>query len=274
MKREINAFLRSSLIHVDDFADELPLYNAISSFHNIPIKNITLGFGLGELYTRIVQLLQYHKFAIHTPTWEFASVACGIHNVPCTPLHDIKSDCSASVLYVANPNGVTGDIIDRYTILGTTHKYHIVIVDESYSDYSIQNHSLVQSINSNNIIILKTLSKSLGVAGLRVGYALANESITEQLQLLRPSSVTTTFASFLAHKLFRMIPEHVSRMIETREWLIEKYQLEKSNGNFVLFKNLPEEIEANFKVKHQQNGYRMTMTNKETIERILDAGNN
>lgn len=270
VEREINSFLNEYPISVYDFADELPLYNVISTYHQVPIKNITLGFGLGELYPRIVQMLQHHKFAILQPTWEFASVACDTHNVPWDPIRDIKTPSSASVLYVANPSGVTGEIIDRYKLLGLAKKYNVVIVDESYSEYSIHDQSLVQHIGTDNIIILKTLSKSLGVAGLRVGYAIANASLTERMQCLRPSSVTTSVASALAPKLFNMIPNHIGRMLHTREWLREKYKLQDTNGNYVLFDTLPIEINEKFKVKKQPNGYRMTVTN---IERILNAIN-
>lgn len=265
VEREINTIIHSAHISVNDYGDEIPVYNAISAYHNVPIENITLGFGLGELYGRIVDIFQHHRFAIHTPTWEFASVACKVRDVPYVEIHDLHVVPSASILYVSNPSGVTGDVFNKYTLQGISQKYNTVIVDESYGEYSTIPSSVIDSVNDYNIIVLKTLSKSLGVAGLRIGYAIANKNLTNMMQERRPSSTTSSLASLLAPKLFDMIPNHVGRMTRTREWLISKYNLKQTNGNYVLFDEVPDEISTNFKTKKQTNNIRMTLTNLETI---------
>jgi histidinol-phosphate aminotransferase len=78
-------------------------------------------------------------------------------------------------LYIANPNGLSGDAI---SIKHLTSKFKYVFADEVYADF-YNEHSLLNDW-SDNVIVIKSLSKSLGLAGLRVGFAVASEELTKE----------------------------------------------------------------------------------------------
>ena len=120
-----------------------------------------------------------------------------------------------------------------------------------------------------NLIVLKTLSKSIAVAGIRLGYAISNEEIINELQLTRPSGVPSCIVAPILPDLFELIPDHVKRMLKARNFLEATTECIPSQGNFVILKELPEGFENHFIVRTlSENTYRMALTN---LKIILDA---
>ncbi|NET08182.1 MAG: histidinol-phosphate transaminase [Symploca sp. SIO2B6] len=85
------------------------------------------------------------------------------------------------VIFIANPNNPTANLISRDTILKVLNNVDcIVVVDECY--YEICQETVADLVEQYpNLIILRSLSKSFGLAGIRVGYAIANETIIDYL---------------------------------------------------------------------------------------------
>jgi histidinol-phosphate/aromatic aminotransferase/cobyric acid decarboxylase-like protein len=81
---------------------------------------------------------------------------------------------SADVVVVVNPNNPTGTVVasGRLVELATRHRQRVFIVDESFIDFSDE-PSIVAEVERrglSNVVVVKSLSKSLGVPGLRLGY--------------------------------------------------------------------------------------------------------
>ena len=112
------------------------------------------------------------------------------------------------MIILANPNSPTGTVINKKKILDITkkaQKYNIpVIIDEAY--YGFYNYSFIKEINKyKNLIILRTFSKSYGLAGLRAGYLISNKSIIKELFKFKPMYEINSIACkvleiFLKHK--------------------------------------------------------------------------
>ncbi|MGK7877282.1 MAG: histidinol-phosphate transaminase [Xenococcaceae cyanobacterium] len=85
------------------------------------------------------------------------------------------------VLFIANPNNPTANLVSRDTILEILNRLEcIVVVDECY--YEICQETVADLVDKYpNLIILRSLSKSFGLAGLRVGYGISNETIVDYL---------------------------------------------------------------------------------------------
>ena len=85
-----------------------------------------------------------------------------------------------SLIILCNPNNPTGNIIHRKDIelfLDNNASNIPIIIDEAYFEYT--DNTLVDLIDKyNNIIIVRTLSKAFGLAGLRVGYIISSKSTT------------------------------------------------------------------------------------------------
>ena len=93
-------------------------------------------------------------------------------------------DNSVEVLVIVNPNNPTGTIIlkdDLKYIIKELYKSKI-IVDESFIDFFDKNHSVEKDVyNSKNLIVIRSLSKDFGIAGLRLGYAVCDPKINESI---------------------------------------------------------------------------------------------
>lgn len=95
-------------------------------------------------------------------------------------IRNISED--VSMLYIDNPNNPTGQILnsdDIEKILKKTQQCNVcLVVDEAYGDFMPKENSAVRFLNNyENLIVVRTLSKGFGLAGLRAGYILASESL-------------------------------------------------------------------------------------------------
>ena len=91
-------------------------------------------------------------------------------------------------IIIANPNAPSGKGVSRETIKAILNRNEssVVILDEAYVDFGGQ--SAVKLINDYpNLLVIKTLSKSHSLAGLRVGYALGNEDLIEGIIRVKDS---------------------------------------------------------------------------------------
>jgi len=103
-----------------------------------------------------------------------------------------KIDQYTKLIFFCNPNNPTGDAIGQNEFSNFYKKIPedtILVVDEAYSDFSeiddFPNSVGLIKEGYKNIIMIKTMSKSHGFAGLRVGYCLANKSIIELINRIR-----------------------------------------------------------------------------------------
>jgi histidinol-phosphate aminotransferase len=248
-----------SFKNILDYPDQYKLYACLSEYHDIPLKNLTIGYGSGDIIFRIIQNFVTHLYIVE-PTFAMVSVYCDICNVPYTKitideLYDLPKD---SEIYVANPNGNNGEAYDLSGL-----DFLIFIVDEAYAEF-YPKYSMLQK-DKNGLFVVKTLSKSLGLAGLRVGYCKATERDTYKLQQTRNNFVTSSFAVEIVPQVIHMMDDVVNRMLETKEFLESKYDCQPSHGNYVLFKS-PNILTDTYGYKLIDNQYyRMALTNKEII---------
>ncbi len=89
------------------------------------------------------------------------------------------------IVYLANPNNPTGiktpkNDLREFCRTVTRHSY--LIVDEAYIEYADKNDSLIDEVKNNDkVIILRTFSKIYGLAGLRIGYLIAQDQLIKEL---------------------------------------------------------------------------------------------
>lgn len=251
----------SSLLHKKgqsfyQYSDEGKVYEVLSEVYGINSKQIAIGFGLGELIPRIFQLYKNKKFSIISPTWMMATGFCEVFNIN----YVTELDTSADILYVANPNGLSGKYISPEKLKLLFDQFELVIVDEAYADFCVEvDCSVISSaITRGNVIVCKTLSKSLCLPGLRFGYCFSSENIIYELQKVRPSGVCNPMIPNMGTELFELIPQHINRMIESRNYIENSYDCIKSHSNFVLFKQKEKFLDL---VKYKKIGdlYRMSL---------------
>jgi histidinol-phosphate/aromatic aminotransferase/cobyric acid decarboxylase-like protein len=269
LQNQVLFLLGRNNITFSQYEDESKVYKILSEFYGINPENIAIGFGLGELIPRIFSIFKDKKFSIVTPTWMMATGFCNVQNIDYVE----GIDYSSQVLYIANPNGMTGKYTRLEELEEYSKKFEYVIVDESYNDFCDHNCSMVpHSLTKTNIIATKTFSKSLALPGLRFGYCFSSKSIIKKIQDIRPSGSVNSIVGKIGRELLNLKDEHISRMIITRNYIENHYECEKSHSNFVLLKNKEKFLDY-FNYRKIGNLYRISLTDLVTFKHYETISN-
>ncbi|WP_025124757.1 histidinol-phosphate transaminase [Myroides odoratimimus] len=131
------------------------------------------------------------KAIVFTPTYGMYEVYANINAVELItlPLDDVfqieqglvepyLEDPTVKLMFICSPNNPTGNLIEKETIISLLKRFKgIVIIDEAYIDFSKEASWLEELSQYGNLIILQTLSKGWGMAGLRIGMAWMSEEV-------------------------------------------------------------------------------------------------
>lgn len=154
------------------------------------------------------------------------------------------------LIYVCNPNNPTGNLtstVDKIeTLLKIAQEKSIVVVDEAYIEFA-NTVSVINLLKKYpNLIILRTLSKAFGLAGLRCGFTLASPNIISLLiKSVAPYPVPTPVAAIaemaLTSEGVKITQRNVEKLISLRNSLIEQLKqcscikkVFNSDANFIL----------------------------------------
>src|SRR6266851_1569334 len=149
----------------------------------------------------------------------------------------------ARVTIVCNPNSPSGTFTPVTTLASLTRMVQprLLVIDEAYVDFAAS--TALQLVKSHpNLVVLRTLSKSFSLAGMRLGLAFASEPVIENLLKVKDSynlSRVAVAAGVAALSDIRWMRRNVARVIRTRE-LTEKhlrklgFEVPRSSANFVL----------------------------------------
>jgi len=151
------------------------------------------------------------------------------------------------LMFICSPNNPTGSSFSVDTIEEYADNFEgIVVIDEAYIDFSSQESCLQLIQSHSNIVVLQTLSKAYGLAGIRVGMAFANSEIISILNKIKPPYNVSSSSIDLAIKRLNnktIVNEEIQLIIKEREHL--KMALEAlpfvekvypSGANFLLIK--------------------------------------
>lgn len=131
------------------------------------------------------------------------------------------------VVFVCSPNNPTGNTVaadDILALLELTKNRAVVVVDEAYIEFCAKTTFAKYLNDFDNLIIVRTLSKAFGLAGIRCGFALANSDIIQALQKIiapYPIPVPTALIAEAALSVegIAKMQYQVSELIKNREWL-------------------------------------------------------
>lgn len=162
---------------------------------NVPVENIFLGNGSDEAIDLVYRVFcnpGIDNVVAIAPTYGMYEVCADVNDVEYRPVlldeqYQITAeklldacDDHTKVIWICSPNNPTGNLINPETIVGVMQNFDgIVVVDEAYSDFA--NVRPFRSFLSKfpNMIVLNTMSKAWGCAGLRLGMAFASKEIID-----------------------------------------------------------------------------------------------
>jgi histidinol-phosphate aminotransferase len=127
-------------------------------------------------------------------------------------------DANTKIIWICSPNNPTGNSIERASIEMVLNNFDgLVVIDEAYINFSKQK-SFVQSLEDYpNLVVLQTLSKAWGLAGLRVGMCFASEAIVGYLNKVKaPYNI-----SMVAQELVLKALEEVGQVNDMIQHLVE-----------------------------------------------------
>lgn len=160
---------------------------------------------------------------------------------------DIKPylNCKKTV-FLANPNAQTGIFfpLERIEEIVKSNPENVVVIDEAYIDFG--GESAIKLINTyKNLVIIQTFSKSRSLAGARVGFVVANESLISDLKRVKysfnPYNVNSVseYLAVAAIKDRKNFEKTTQKIIVSRQKLTDglkmlNYTVLPSSANFVL----------------------------------------
>lgn len=234
------------------------LINQISKFLKVPSSMVGVGNGSDQILDLILSNFASKQTKVLTsnPTFGFFEERCKLYSIPVISVpfsHDMKLDVkeflkvckNADILYLDSPNNPTGFQFQKSDLEKLVNSFDgLIIIDEAYGQFS--DFSLSDMVKSKeNLIVVQTLSKSFGLAGLRLGYFIANKKFTDVfnqvLQYPYPISTLTIESAILALEQSSQMRNAVQIIKEERKRIIENlqkydaFEVFESKANFVLF---------------------------------------
>ncbi|MGN0282795.1 MAG: histidinol-phosphate transaminase [Prevotella sp.] len=154
-------------------------------------------------------------------------------------------DSSTKVVWLCSPNNPTGNALDRNEIEKILISFDgLVVVDEAYSDFSSQVPFRLELAKYPNMVVLNTMSKAWGSAGIRLGMAFASKEIIEIMNrvkypynvnvLTQREAIKTLNDPYEIDKWVRTILLERSRMIDAVKMLPMCRKVYPTDSNFIL----------------------------------------
>ncbi|MDF1560035.1 MAG: histidinol-phosphate transaminase [Bacteroidales bacterium] len=236
---------------------------AVANLKGVPEENIFLGNGSDEvidLCYRIFCNPGTDRVVIFPPTYGMYRVSAAVNDVEVirvpldenfdidipavTPLLD---DNSIRLIFICSPNNPTGNSMDPGRIEFIIRNFRgVVVLDEAYSDFSDKPSFIEKIALFDNLIVMQTFSKAMGMAAARIGMAFASPDILQYFFRIKPPYNISTLNQEAALQRIgdiRPINVQTGTLIDERRRLAEKLVtipvVEKvwpSDANFLLVK--------------------------------------
>ena len=274
--------------------------------YNVSQDEIFLGNGSDEVLALSFMTFFNSDRAVLFPdiTYSFYDVWCSLYSIPYRriPLDNsfriVKEDYFGENggVVIANPNAPTGIYMGLESIeeIIENNRDCIVIIDEAYIDFG--GKSAAELIHKyDNLVVVQTYSKSRALAGIRVGYAMADRRLIEAME-----TVKNSFNSYTLNSLSQIIAEASAKdreyfnkccgnIISTRKWTVDRlselgFDTLPSSANFIFTTNKSIDAKTLFEYLREQNiivryfnkpridqYLRITIGTREQMEKLIEA---
>lgn len=240
-------------------------------------ENLCVGVGSDEAIDALLRCFCVpgrDRILVCPPTYGMYSVSAqvndvGLVKVPLLPapsfaidvprvLETLSTEPNIKIIYLCSPGNPTGSLLakeDIQKVLEHPTWNGVVVVDEAYIDFAPESASLAEWVNEwPNLVVMQTLSKAFGLAGIRLGAAFTSPPIARLLNSLKApyniSSPTSALASYaLGPDGLKVMRANKERLIQQRERLVAELPQIPGVGklaggessNFLLYEMLDKE---------------------------------
>ena len=207
--------MKNALNTVNLYPDGNAFYlkEKLSKKLNLPSEYIIVGNGSNELLELIAHamlqpcdecIMSQYSFAVYPIVTKLSSA-----EIVMTPAKNYGNDLDAMlkaitsktrIIFIANPNNPTGTHLSEKELKNFIEKVPqniLIVIDEAYTEYQTTPPDLVPLIRNNeknNLVICRTFSKIYGLAGIRIGFAMASPEFIQALDKVREPFNTNQLA--------------------------------------------------------------------------------
>jgi len=247
----------------------------LSDIKGVPPRNIFLGNGSDEAIDILFRSFcnpGVDNVILVPPTYGMYEVSANINDVAIKKvllteefqlnLEGIAEaiDAHTKMIFICSPNNPTGNSINRDDIETLLANFNgLIVVDEAYINFSRQKTFIQELTEYANLVVLQTLSKAWGLAGLRVGMAFASEEIIEVMNKVKPPYNINEASQELALKALEnvdLVNSWIKETLIQRDKLVLQLKdldfvldIYPSDANFILVKTTDPKKIYNFLVE-------------------------
>ena len=227
---------------------------AIAEHFGLDPAQVTLGNGGDELIEMSLRAFvdAGDSVAYPTPTYPLLEPLCRLHQAVPSPhasnemftwSTDLMED-PAPLKFLVNPNSPTGTWHGANSVEHAVYRsMGVVVLDEAYVDFAFESR-VGMLARHDNLVILRTMSKSYALAGMRIGFALASPELIAHLDAVKDSYNMDRLAIVAAIAAIQDEDHHrkiVDQVVSERRWLERQlhelgFEHSPSEANFVFVK--------------------------------------
>lgn len=291
---------------------QLQVKEKLSKIKGVPVQNIFLGNGSDEaidLLYRIFCEPGRDNVIVFPPTYGMYEVCAEMNDAKLKKINltkDYQLDINAianaidpftKLIFICSPNNPTGNSINRSDVEILLNNFDgIVVIDEAYINYAKQKTFIAELTEYPNLVVMQTLSKAWGLAGLRLGMAFASKAIIDLMNKVKyPYNINTATQLLALEALdnIEWVNEHIATTVIEREKLKNELLglsfteiVYPSDANFLLakmknakqiYEQLCEKgiiVRDRSKVILCEDSLRITIGTPDENKQLLDALNN
>lgn len=260
-------YLLTDGLKIDDFkpnlypdSDSKVLREKMSQYYGCKSENIMVGNGSSELINTVINAYcdKNDKVMGFVPSFSMYQTYCDLCGAAYAGI-EAESDFSQNIdklisaakeqnpkiVILCTPNNPTGYVTSREDIVKLVDSVNnsLIIIDEAYADFS--ETTVINLINKyENLIVMRTLSKAFGLAGLRVGALIANEETVNYIWKVKVPyniNILSQYSAELALGNIDRVNEYINNVKSLRHKLSEElkwlnFEVYESGSNFIFVK--------------------------------------
>ncbi len=244
-------------------SDAVMLKKSLSWYTKIPANNIVVGNGATEIIYNFCHAFLNKKTSVLIPIPTFGEYEAAVKlfgaNILFFKTMNLQNDLNNFLIkipkngcvFICNPNNPTGILLSKGKLLdiikNAKKKSTIVFVDESFIELvPDSDQSVIASIKKyDNLFVLRSMTKSFGLAGIRVGYAISSKKIISTLNKLKNPWNVSGLAQYaagaaLCHAFYlqkaRKLIKKESQFLRNSISKLDGFECHDAAANFILIK--------------------------------------
>lgn len=244
VKKAVIESLNSTQLYPD--GNSTLLREEVSKYLNVPKENLIFGNGTDELISIMGKVFVEKDDECITAQTTFSQYAASVKSMDGImvyskmknfgfDLEDILSKITekTKIIFIANPNNPTGTVFykkEQEEFLSKVPSNILVVIDEAYSEF-VEDENFPNTLSYldsyKNVVLFKTFSKAFGLAGFRIGYAIASKEIIGLLEKLRNPfnvSIPAQVAAMTALKDMDFLNKTVSNNTKVKFYMYDEFE--------------------------------------------------